>query len=148
MQWIEITIHTNTNGADAMADVFFSLGIAGVSIEDARDYCLMGCVEEQRSGRVHQWTSGGFTQWPICIDMALHGGVLNSYGDRVWLSLMNQYTPLPQVRDFPEIDRKVTRHEYDRLIRYALSLGIENAFIQEGGTAAESFIPAFDYQGL
>ena len=35
MQWIEITIHTNTNGADAMADVFFSLGIAGVSIEDA-----------------------------------------------------------------------------------------------------------------
>ena len=37
MQWIEITIHTNTNGADAMADVFFSLGIAGVSIEDAAD---------------------------------------------------------------------------------------------------------------
>ncbi len=69
-------------------------------------------------------------------------------GDRVWLSLMNQYTPLPQVADFPEINRKVTRHEYDRLIRYALSLGVENAFIQEGGTAAESFIPAFDYQGL
>lgn len=57
----------------------------GYSYEDACDYCLMGCVEEQRSGRVHQWTSGGFTQWPICIDMALHGGVLNSYGDRVWL---------------------------------------------------------------
>lgn len=57
----------------------------GYSYEDACYYCLMGCVEEQRSGRVHQWTSGGFTQWPICIDMALHGGVLNSYGDRVWL---------------------------------------------------------------
>ena len=40
MQWIEITIHTNTNGADAMADVFFSLGIAGVSIEDAADIAL------------------------------------------------------------------------------------------------------------
>ena len=74
--------------------------------------------------------------------------VYETYGDRVWLSLMNQYTPLPQVADFPEINRKVTRHEYDRLIRYALSLGVENAFIQEGGTAAESFIPAFDYQGL
>ena len=74
--------------------------------------------------------------------------VYETYGDRVWLSLMNQYTPLPQVEDFPEINRKVTRHEYDRLIRYALSLGVENAFIQEGGTAAESFIPAFDYQGL
>ena len=74
--------------------------------------------------------------------------VYETYGDRVWLSLMNQYTPLPQVTDFPEINRKVTRHEYDRLIRYALSLGVENAFIQEGGTAGESFIPAFDYQGL
>ena len=74
--------------------------------------------------------------------------VYETYGDRVWLSLMNQYTPLPQVADFPEINRKVTRHEYDRLIRYALSLGVENAFIQEGGTTAESFIPAFDYQGL
>ena len=57
----------------------------GYSFEDARDYSLMGCVEPQKSGRVHQWTSGGFTQWPICIDMALHGGVLKSYGDRVWL---------------------------------------------------------------
>ena len=74
--------------------------------------------------------------------------VYETYGDRVWLSLMNQYTPLPQVRDFPEINRKVTRYEYDRLLRYALSLGVENAFIQEGGTAKESFIPAFDYQGL
>lgn len=74
--------------------------------------------------------------------------VYETYGDRVWLSLMNQYTPLPQVRDFPEINRKVTRFEYDRLLRYALSLGVENAFIQEGGTAEESFIPAFDYEGL
>ena len=65
-----------------------------------------------------------------------------TYGDRVWLSLMNQQTPLPQVTDFPEINRKVTRHEYDRLIRYALSLGAEERpFIQEGGTAAEEFYP-------
>ena len=45
MQWIEITIHTNTNGADAMADVFFSLGIAGVSIEDA-DVILVAATQE------------------------------------------------------------------------------------------------------
>ena len=57
----------------------------GYSLEDARDYSLMGCVEPQKNGRVHQWTAGGFTQWPICIDMALHGGRLPSYGDRVWL---------------------------------------------------------------
>lgn len=40
MQWIEVTIHTNTAGADAMADVFFSLGLTGVSIEDAADIAL------------------------------------------------------------------------------------------------------------
>lgn len=57
----------------------------GYSLEDARDYSMMGCVEPQRSGRVHQWTAGGFTQWPICIDMALHNGKLLTYGDRVWL---------------------------------------------------------------
>ncbi|WP_417118291.1 choline trimethylamine-lyase [Olsenella phocaeensis] len=58
----------------------------GYNFEDARDYSCMGCVEPQRSGRVHQWTSGGFTQWPICIDLALHNGVLNSYGPRQWLA--------------------------------------------------------------
>lgn len=72
-----------------------------------------------------------------------------SYGNQVYLSLMNQYTPLPQVREtFPELSRGVTRREYERLVDYALSLGVENGFIQEGETAEESFIPAFDGEGL
>ena len=37
----------------------------GVSIEDARDYCLMGCVEPQKSGRLYQWTSTAYTQWLV-----------------------------------------------------------------------------------
>lgn len=57
----------------------------GYSFDDARDYSLMGCVEPQKTGRVHQWTAGGFTQWPICIDMALHNGVLPTYGEKQWL---------------------------------------------------------------
>ncbi len=57
----------------------------GYSFEDARDYSLMGCVEPQKSGRVHQWTAGGFTQWPITIEMAMNSGVLKSYGDKQWL---------------------------------------------------------------
>lgn len=58
----------------------------GYSFEDARDYSLMGCVEPQRSGRIHQWTAGGFTQWPICIELALHNGVLPRYGLKQWLA--------------------------------------------------------------
>lgn len=52
----------------------------GFDFDDARDYCLMGCVEPQKSGRIHQWTVGGFTQWPITIELALHRGVLPSHG--------------------------------------------------------------------
>ncbi len=57
----------------------------GYSLEDARDYSIMGCVEPQKSGSIHQWTAGGFTQWPICIELALNNGVLKSYGDKSWL---------------------------------------------------------------
>ena len=42
----------------------------------------------------------------------------------------------------------MTRREYERLLDYTLSLGVENAFIQEGETAKESFIPAFDCEGV
>ena len=55
----------------------------GVSLEDSRDYCLMGCVEPQKSGRLYQWTSTAYTQWPICIELALNQGVPLSYGKPV-----------------------------------------------------------------
>lgn len=74
--------------------------------------------------------------------------VYETYGDAVYLSLMNQYTPLPQVKNIPELNRKVTEREYEKLIDYAIDLGVECAFIQEGETAEESFIPAFTYEGI
>lgn len=73
--------------------------------------------------------------------------VYETYGDRVFLSLMNQYTPLPQVESYVEINRTVTEEEYDELVDFAIDLGVENGFIQEGETAKESFIPTFDEEG-
>ena len=64
------------------------------------------------------------------------------------ISLMNQYTPLPQVRDVPDLNRRVTKREYEKVLDHALDLGITQGFFQEGGTAKESFIPLFDYEGL
>lgn len=52
----------------------------GFSIEDARDYCLMGCVEPQKSGRIYQWTSTGYTQWPIAIEFVLNRGLMKWSG--------------------------------------------------------------------
>ena len=74
--------------------------------------------------------------------------VYETYRDGVFLSLMNQYTPMPQMKDYPEIDRKVTEEEYEELVDYAISIGVENGFIQEGETAEESFIPPFDGEGI
>ena len=71
-----------------------------------------------------------------------------TYGDRIYLSIMSQFTPLENVRDYPEIDRTVTESEYENLLDFAVNIGIENAYIQEGGTADESFIPPFDCEGV
>ncbi len=70
--------------------------------------------------------------------------VYDLFRDKIYISIMNQYTPLPHVKDYPELNRKVTEKEYDEVVEFALSLGIENAFIQEGDTAEESFIPNFN----
>ena len=72
-----------------------------------------------------------------------------TYGESIYISIMNQYTPMPGIeRRFPELGRRVTRREYDKVIDYAISIGVENAFIQTGKTAKESYIPAFDGTGI
>lgn len=72
----------------------------------------------------------------------------STYGNEIYISVMNQYTPLPHVGKYPEINRRITKREYKKVLDYAISIGIENGFFQEGDTAKESFIPAFDYEGI
>ncbi len=82
-----------------------------------------------------------------CIIQYLH----ETYGSQIYLSIMNQYTPVlsPELgKTPPQLTRPVTSREYNKLLSYCFDLGIENAFIQEGPTAQESFIPPFDYQGV
>lgn len=71
-----------------------------------------------------------------------------TYGNDIYVSIMNQYTPMPQVAHIPALNRKISPEEYDRIIDYAIHIGIESGFIQEGETASESFIPAFDCEGV
>lgn len=67
----------------------------------------------------------------------------SKYGNSIYISIMNQYTPVGELIKYPELKRKVTKREYDKVIDYAIDIGIENGFIQEGDTAKESFIPDF-----
>jgi len=71
-----------------------------------------------------------------------------TYKDDIYLSIMNQYTPLENVKNHSSLNRIITKDEYDEVINYAVSLGIENAFIQEGETQKESFIPSFNNEGI
>ena len=71
-----------------------------------------------------------------------------TYGDRILISIMNQYTPMTRSMAYPELNRKLTDEEYDELVDYALEIGVENGFIQKGETALESFIPEFDGEGV
>ena len=71
-----------------------------------------------------------------------------TYGNQIYISIMNQYTPMPAMSGDPLLSRRVTKREYDRLVEYALSLGVEQGFIQEGETAKESFIPEFNGEGV
>lgn len=71
-----------------------------------------------------------------------------AYGNDIYVSIMNQYTPMPQVFSIPALNQKVTTAEYLRVLRFAEKIGISQGFYQEGDTASESFIPEFDYKGL
>lgn len=71
----------------------------------------------------------------------------NKYKDNIYISIMNQYTPLRKL-EYENLNRKVSDTEYDELINYAYDLGVRNAYIQEGETQKESFIPDFDNEGI
>ena len=71
-----------------------------------------------------------------------------TYGEDIYISIMNQYTPVRKFVEFKELNRKVTKREYEKVLDAAVDMGIQNGFIQEGETASESFIPDFDYEGV
>lgn len=71
-----------------------------------------------------------------------------TYGNQIYISIMSQFTPLPHVAEFPELNRKVTEEEYEELVDFAIELGVEQGFIQEEDVASDSFIPDFNCEGV
>lgn len=70
--------------------------------------------------------------------------LLDKYGTDIYISIMNQYTPMEGMLDYPELQRRITKREYNKVVDYAIGLGLEQGFVQEGQTAMESFIPDFE----
>lgn len=114
----------------------------------------IGEMVRQAGGPVFDERNGNMIRGVIVRHLVLPGHTKDSmdilkylhdtYKNQIYVSIMNQYTPVMQQDKYPNLNRRVTGREYGKVVDYAISLGIENAFIQEGHTAQESFIPKFD----
>ena len=103
--------------------------------------------ESQAAARCDRAPSGASGQTEASKEVIRY--LYETYGDQIYISILNQYTPMPGVGEaYPELGRKLTQEEYDSVVDYAIETGVENGFIQEGETASESFIPAFDITGI
>ena len=74
--------------------------------------------------------------------------VYKTYGNNVLLSIMSQYTPVNENKEFPNLNKALSEKEYDEILDFCIDIGIEEAFIQDGEAASESFIPEFNGQGI
>ena len=173
---MKLPIIYNTSGYENVTELKLLEGIADVYLPDfkymdnmlsarysrAKDYpsvakqALSEMVRQQPDVVIDDAT--GLIQKGVIVRQLLLPGHVNdakvvlkylydTYHDHVYISMMSQFTPIA-LKDYPEINRTVTRREYERLVDYAIKIGITNAFIQEGDVAKDSFIPAFDCEGV
>ena len=71
-----------------------------------------------------------------------------TFGDKIMLSLMGQYTPMYRAAEVKGLSRKLTTFEYQSVVDHALDLGITRCYVQERGAASEEFVPKFDGTGV
>ncbi|MBX7371575.1 radical SAM protein [Clostridium chauvoei] len=74
--------------------------------------------------------------------------IYNKFKDKVFISLMNQYTPMFNSEKYPEINKQLNPKHYDSLVDYAVTIGVKNGFIQDTGTNSISFVPDFNNEGV
>lgn len=80
--------------------------------------------------------------------MALVKWLWETFGKSIQVSLMSQYTPMYKASEHKKINRRLTTFEYESVVEYALSLGLENAYVQERRSASEEYVPDFNGAGV
>ena len=74
--------------------------------------------------------------------------IYNTFGNKVYISIMNQYIPMNKASLYPEINKTLNPKHYDSLVNYAADIGITNGFIQDEGSNNSSYVPSFEMQGV
>lgn len=176
MQGMDLPVVYNSSGYEKMETLKLLEGYVDIYLPDlkymepdlaqkfshAPDYVerAKAAIKEmvRQSGSCQFGEDGYIRRGTIVRHLILPGHTKNSrkvlrylhetYGEEIYISIMNQYTPVREFGEFKELNRKVTKREYEKVLDAAVEMGIQNGFIQEGETASESFIPEFDYEGV
>ena len=173
---LHIPIVYNTSGYESIEGLRLLDGIVDVYLTDLKYYdnklgvkysnvnnyfeCATRAIEEMyRQVGVNKFDNNGIMVKGIIVRHLILPGcfddskkiikyVYDSYKDNVYLSIMNQYTPIRRL-NIDDLDRKITDNEYDDVIDYAYDMGVRKAYVQEGETQKVSFIPNFDeFEGI
>lgn len=70
------------------------------------------------------------------------------FSEDTYISVMSQYTPCGDISLFPELQRKITEREYEKVLSFIRDEGFKNVYIQEMKSASEDFIPPFNLEGV
>lgn len=127
--------------------------------EDYFDYASKALLEMKRQCPENIFDSFGIMQKGMIVrhlilpkntnqSLKILDWIKENLGTDTVISLMSQYTPYGDASSFPELERKITRREYFKVLDYAESLGFENVFTQNPSSAKEDFIPDFDFTGV
>ncbi len=145
-----------------LADFKYASGLQAAALSHAPNYpevALAAIDEMVRQVPVWEEDEKGLLQRGVIVrHLVLPGRVEESkralevlagrYGNKVRLSIMSQYTPLASGLERYGLQGRVTKEEYEEVLDYADLLGLEDYFWQQGDAAQESFVPAFDGEGV
>ena len=135
------------------------LGLKYSNVNDYHKYACMAIEEMFRQVGKNKFDKNGILVRGVIVRHLILPGccddskkiinyLYNKYNNDIYLSIMNQYTPVRKM-DYDELNRRITRSEYEEVIDYAYDIGVRCAFVQEDGTQDICFIPDFDeFKGI
>lgn len=140
--------YVDARGAARLSGVGDYLDYAGKAIREMARQVGSVRLDEQgviRSGLIvrHLILPGRVKE-----SMAVLDWIADHLPDGTWVSLMAQYVPCGPAREMPELNRPITREEYEQVVEHLMALGLENGYVQEMSSADVRYIPGFDLTGV
>lgn len=126
--------------------------------EDYFEVCSKAVLEMRRQQKIDRFDGDMMKSGMIIRHLVLPGNVSQCFKALDWIkkelsedtivSIMGQYVPCANAKDYPVINRKLSRREYNLAVEYAEKLGFENAYIQELDSSSEKYVPDFNFEGV